>query len=307
VVELIDSPEITSLARKYGVYAPIHPQDFIFCHHQNNPPRSITETAGMYYSVGNDSATRLIALLDKTMPGRQLSVFEFAAGYGCVSRHLRLHDRLYLVPCDIHEEAVAFMRNGMDLPAIGSVVNPEDFDSGRRFDVVFVLSFFTHMPEETWTAWFNRLFRLVEEGGVFIFTTHGFKPWRDVGSPETGEKGFWFAPTSEQKDLPGENYGCTVSLPHYVFNAIRAIPEAELEFYQPDMWGGHQDTFVVRRHPKKPDLAALRIRELEIALRRSQLHSDALQRQVLGLRASTSWRVTSPLRAIRRWLAPPAD
>jgi hypothetical protein len=51
---------------------------------------------------------------------------------------------------------------------------------------------------------------------------------------------------SEQEDLPSSEYGCTISLPYYVFNCIRTVSGAEL-VYEPDYWGGLQDTFVVRR------------------------------------------------------------
>ena len=188
---VIDTPEISELAQQFGVYSAIHQKDFIFLYHKDNPPRELTETAGIYYHVGNDSATRLLSLIDKSLapqPSKRVSVFEFAAGYGCVSRHLKLRDRLEVVPCDIHDEAVTFIRTGLDLPAMGSTTRPVDLNPGRRFDVVFALSFFTHMPARTWTVWFEKLFSLVDDDGLFIFTTHGFKPWRDIGAPEIGER-----------------------------------------------------------------------------------------------------------------------
>ena len=299
--DLIDSPELRELARRYGVYSPIHPQDFIFLHHKNNPPRDVTEAAGMYYHIGNDSATRLLSLIDRCPPScveGKVSVLEFAAGYGCVTRHLKLHDRLEVTPCDIHDEAVAFLQAGLGVSGLVSATQPKHLDTSRGYDVVFALSFFTHMPARTWAVWFEKLFSLVRPGGVFIFTTHGFKPWRDVGSPAIDEHGFWFAPISEQKDLSTDDYGCTISLPHYVFNQICMMPEAKLVSYEPDYWGGLQDTFVVRRHPGTLDAGAA---ELD----RRQHEIDALTKQVAALRSSTSWRLTRPLRALRTWTGAP--
>jgi hypothetical protein len=245
--DLLSSPEAAAMAAPYGVCAAIHPHDFIYHHHRKNPQRGALEAAGAYYQVGNDSATRLTQLLDRFMPAGELSIFEFAAGYGCVSRHLKGQPRFAVTPCDIHVDAVAFMRDYLQLPAIGSSASPATFAMDRSFDVVFALSFFTHMPARTWLPWFDQLFSLVREEGVFIFTTHGYKPWRDVGAPAVDAEGFWFAPMSEQQDLATSEYGCTISLPYYVFNRIRAVPEASLVYYEPDYWGGHQDTWVVRR------------------------------------------------------------
>ena len=293
--DLIESPEIAEIARRYGIPAAIHPDDYLFLWHKHHPARSPSDTlaAAVYFETGHDSATRFLWLIDRIVrpePGR-VSVLEFASGYGCVSRHLQLHDRLDVVPCDIHGEAVTFLRTALGLPALGSTMLPDAFDPGRRFEIVFALSFLTHMPRATWTAWLTRLFDLVEPGGAFIFTAHGFKPWQEVGSPAIETEGFWFLPDSEQKDLPGEDYGCTVTLPHFVFNAIRALPGAELIFYRPDYWGDHQDTYVLRRVPEPAN---------DVAGQQEQVAK--LTAELAALRASTSWRVTRPRRALGRWM-----
>lgn len=239
--DTICNDKIIEIAQRFKVYPAIHQKDFIFHYHKNNPVRNLHEAVELYYHIGNDSARRLREIIDKCMPlklDNKLSVFEFAAGYGCVTRHLNMHNELEIIPCDIHDEAVKFMSDNLGVSAILSSTQPQNLNLERRFDVVFALSFFTHMPASTWTAWFEKLFSLVDDGGIFIFTTHGFAPWQNIGLPHIEENGFWFSPASEQKDLSTADYGCTITLPHYVLGRIRTLTDGELVFYEQKYWGG---------------------------------------------------------------------
>jgi len=67
---------------------------------------------------------------------------------------------------------------------------PEDLALGRTFDVVFALSFFSHVPEATFGRWLRALFAGVSEGGILIFTTHGLASQPNLGNPEIPESGF---------------------------------------------------------------------------------------------------------------------
>jgi hypothetical protein len=107
-----------------------------------------------YFADGADCARKLRSLIEEQRPVAGARILEFAAGWGRVTRHLRkVVPEAELLACDIHPGAVAFMREQLATPAVGSVGVPEQFDLGRRFDVVFVLSFFSHLPRSNWRRW----------------------------------------------------------------------------------------------------------------------------------------------------------
>lgn len=133
------------------------------------------------------------------------------------------------------------------MPALLSRSNPAEFKADQTFDVIFALSFFSHMPDATWGAWFRALFANLAEHGLLIFTTHGRAGYEDLGRPQLAPSGFWFAPMSEQKDLPTEEYGCTVVTPSYVLEKAESCAGAALVFFREGFWWGKQDVYVVQR------------------------------------------------------------
>jgi SAM-dependent methyltransferase len=230
-----------------GVAEPIHSEDFIF-RFLLKPEIAVTE----YFRNGRESAEKLATILRDLMPSRPLSMLEFASGYGCVTRHL--HNTVPHVDvtcCDIHEAAVAFLREQIGVKAVISNTIPETFDLGHTFDVVFALSFFSHTPERRWARWLRRLLDHVSSGGILIFTTHGAASAKVIAEGLRTSvhpvNGFWFQGFSEQGDLDVQDYGTTVTLEEYVKRQIAVIPSAALERFQEFYWWGHQDLYVVRK------------------------------------------------------------
>jgi SAM-dependent methyltransferase len=50
---------------------------------------------------------------------------------------------------------------------------PEKFNPGQAFDVICVISFFTHLAGETWGRWLRCISRFLKPGGILVFTAHG--------------------------------------------------------------------------------------------------------------------------------------
>ncbi len=76
-------------ALAYGVKANVHPADHIFWFIFNLPYfRKIEEAIRNYFSNGNKSACKLRIIAGDLVPAQDVSMLEFASGYGCVTRHL---------------------------------------------------------------------------------------------------------------------------------------------------------------------------------------------------------------------------
>lgn len=247
-------------AQMHRVPPDVHENDFIYRFIVNNRTFLTRKAAVDYYfDDGRQSAEQLRAILARSGAKRILemenpSLFEFASGYGCVSRHLPLVlPNFEIVPCDIHEEAVDFTRDRLGLNAVLSKSVPEDLRLGRTFDVVFALSFFSHMPDRTWGRWLATLYAHLAPGGSFVFTTHGMASRQFLGDPELNDEGFWFTRDSEQKDLDVNEYGQTVTMPGYVLRQIYKHAPGQLSYFQQASWWGHQDVYVVTKPKPDPD------------------------------------------------------
>lgn len=241
---------ISDCAGQLGVSPAVHPDDHIFnflIGHQGFP--SDETRVKYYFEDGRDSAMKLRGILSRTLGDGHIDILEFASGYGCVSRHLVGDNRLNLVSCDIHPQAISFLEKKIGVRALHSVSIPEELDPGRTYDAVFALSFFSHMPITTWSRWLAKLFQLVTPGGVLIFTTQGDKSLPALAMQEPPEEyGFRFALNSEQIDLPVEEYGQMVMNSDMVRKHIQTLPGAECIPDEVTTWWNHQDVFVVRKN-----------------------------------------------------------
>ena len=161
---------ISRHAAALGVSAAIHPEDFVFRFLIENPAFQSDDAAVMYYfRDGSNSAEQLKKILsglglDVDKP---LDLLEFAAGFGCVTRHAsNVLPEVVFSACDIHEPAMQFIQSELGTKFMLSHSVPEEFDPGDSYDVVFALSFFSHMPKSTWQRWLQALYNAVSPGGT---------------------------------------------------------------------------------------------------------------------------------------------
>jgi hypothetical protein len=249
-VGTLPSGENRALARRLRVSPCVHPDDFIYQFVANHP--EVPDPLEYYLTDGRNSAERLREVLSRhseLLDAESFDLLEFASGYGCVSRHLpRVLPGANVIASDIHPQAIAFVRDELALPVALSRSNPERLDLGAQFDVVFALSFFSHMPAATWGSWLASLFRHTRSGGLLVFTTHGEISRREhLTSAVLGAEGFWFEPVSEQHDLDVAEYGSTVTSKDYVDGQVRTRLDTDVSEFLEGYWWDHQDLYVVRR------------------------------------------------------------
>jgi SAM-dependent methyltransferase len=172
---------------------------------------------------------------------------DFASGYGSVARHLpNVAPTLHLSACDIHPQAVSFLKDVLSIDAFQSDTDPKRLEL-PKFDVVFALSFFSHLPKRTFAGWLEALFAAVNPGGVLIFTTHGEYAHKKVlayiKTLIVDDEQFGFVPGSEQRDLNRDDYGVTVCYPPFVISRLQQIPGVRLAQFSESDWWNVQDTY----------------------------------------------------------------
>jgi len=255
-IDPLFSPEILEMCKvsagKQGVVSDIHPNDFIFHFLMTNPCfQSQKDAVEYYFNDGAKSAKKLANLLYsdlKLQKGKPFKLLEFASGYGCVTRHLSQElPNVTLISCDIHKEAINFISKQFSTEAILSESVPERLRLQQEYDVIFALSFFSHMPESSWGQWIKTLFSGLKENGFLIFTTHGKESAKFFGDPVIPSNGFWFLPDSEQKDLDKNEYGITLVTPDFVIGELYRQIRAPLVIYRYAFWWEHQDLYVVQK------------------------------------------------------------
>jgi glycosyltransferase involved in cell wall biosynthesis/ubiquinone/menaquinone biosynthesis C-methylase UbiE len=236
-------------ASSFNVPHVVHTNDHIFNFVINHPGfQSDQDRINYYFRDGAKSAQQLNALLEEYMPtDKKIHLLEFASGYGCVSRHLKKYQNIRLTACDIHADAVSFMESELGISTILSHSQPELLTLPEQYDIVFALSFFPHMPITTWARWLVRLVDATLPGGLIIFTTHGVHCRKLFGDPVINELDFYFRHASEQKDLPFEEYGSTITLPKFVQGVVATIRQVETVLVRQGYWWEHQDLYVLRK------------------------------------------------------------
>ena len=129
-----------------------------------------------YLADGWRTLAELTLLLERA--GRTLTgcaqVLEFASGHGRFTRHLvKALGAGRVTVSDVVPGAVAFSTRHFGVQGFVSTAEPAALRWPGRYELVFVLSLFSHLPRATWGAWLRRLWEAVAPGGALVFTTHG--------------------------------------------------------------------------------------------------------------------------------------
>jgi SAM-dependent methyltransferase len=209
------------------------------------------ETAGNpireYLADGWRTLSELMLLLEAVdqpllKTGR---VLEFAAGFGRFTRHLvkALPGR---VSCtDLLPGSVDFLREQFGVESFQSSHDPEKVVLPSKYDLVFVLSMFTHLPPRNWVPWLRALQRTVKPGGLLVLSVHNEDYAKGLGVNFDGD-GTHFISSSESPSIDAQTYGTTFTTRKFVEDIIGSVFEGKMLYYQPHtFWSGH-DGVVVR-------------------------------------------------------------
>ena len=222
----------------------IDPRDDIFRFFASHPlaKNPIRE----YLSDGWRTMSELMPILerlDRPLMKTQ-SVLEFAAGFGRFTRHLArlLPNR---VSCtDIQPGSVEFLRDQFGVDAFYSAWNPEEIVYPRQYELIFVLSLFTHLPVERWGTWLKHLHRGLKPGGLLVFSVHNEKAAIEEGVT-FDQRGTHFIRSSESPQLGADEYGTTFTTDGFVSSQVElALGRKPLLHEHIAFWVG-QDAVVV--------------------------------------------------------------
>ena len=229
-----------------GVNTEISLDDDIFRFFVNHPTSK--NPYRDYLSDGWRTMIELQEILDRHSLSVQRcgKVLEFASGHGRFTRHLaRVLNKGELTVSDVVPGSVDFLRNAMGVKGFYSSTKPEEVAVPEKYDLIFVLSLFSHLPATVWSAWIKVLHAALNPKGLLIFSTHGEK-CASMEGVQLDSEGYRFFPSSESSALDGETYGSTFASVAYVKNAVtQALGTTANIATIPNHFWGNQDAIVV--------------------------------------------------------------
>ena len=223
----------------------IDPRDDIFSFFANqeiakNPIRE-------YLSDGWRTLSELMLLLEAV--GQPLlktgSVLEFAAGFGRFTRHLVKVLPGRVTCADVMPGSVEFLHEQFGVERFQSSHDPEQVVLPAKYDLVFVLSMFTHLPTGMWGPWLRALRRGVKPGGLLVFSVHNEDIAREIGVVFDAD-GTRFIASSESPSIDGQTYGTTFTTKKFVEESVVAVFGTKPLHYQSQGFWHGQDGVVVR-------------------------------------------------------------
>lgn len=242
-LERMQAPQ--SFGRWMQVNCQIDPRDDIFRFFVNheiakNPIRE-------YLSDGWRTMAELMLILEAV--DRPLlktdSVLEFAAGFGRFTRHLVKVLPGKVTCADVMPGSPAFLREQFGVGAFESAHVPEQVVFPARYDLVFVLSMFTHLPTHMWAPWLKALCRAVKPGGLLVFSVHNEAVAGEIGVT-FGDDGTYFIASSESPSIDAQTYGTTFTTRRFVTGCVREACGVDVLHYQSQGFWFGQDGVVVR-------------------------------------------------------------
>jgi SAM-dependent methyltransferase len=233
-----------SFGRWMGIDCVIHPEDDIFRFFASYPDSR--HPIRDYLADGWRTLAELMLVLERI--GRPLlgmdSVLEFASGYGRFTRHLARVLPGKVTCADVMPGAADFLRDRFGVAAFDSAHDPAAVAFPGRFELVFVLSLFTHLPLHAWGPWLRALAGAVAPGGVLLFSVHNEAAGLEAGV-SYGSDGTWFLPSSESSSLDGGTYGTIFTTRAVVEAEVRAAFGSAPHLHQPLAFWSGQDAVVV--------------------------------------------------------------
>lgn len=237
-----------ALGHAFGIKGQIHPEDDIF--HFFSSHFSSTNPIRDYLSDGWRTLSELQSILSKIniSLSNVSSFLEFASGHGRFTRHLvNQLPQHSLTVSDVVTSSVPFLTQTFGVKGFLSALDPMELHLDEKFDMIFVLSLFSHLPAGLWESWLKKLFDAVNPGGHLIISTHGEYSAQQLGVEMSGDD-YKFIANSESKQIDKLTYGSTFTTARYVNKAIKTYcSEAKSVQHFPTHFWSNQDAWVVTK------------------------------------------------------------
>ena len=204
------------------------------------------------------------------------SVLDFGCGHGRVYRILTAgFPNAEHTACDLIKDGAQFCAKTFGGSWVQSYEDASLTKFETKFDLIWIGSVFTHLPEPKWHSLLDFLATITEPGGVVVFTVHGKTAIEFFGSntlkrhPHIMEKenfqymkdnienlGFYFSPQRDANfkysvehgmNVSAGEYGLTFTTEAWIRQMLAKKPEWHLAQYAAPGWGKNHDAVILSR------------------------------------------------------------
>lgn len=234
----------------------IHP-DCQMLGHSLRVHDDVNRAVSQYFSVAMQQYQVVRQLIQRLFDEpAEIDFLDFACGFGRLLRFL-VHSlpREHLYASEIQTEALAWVDERYGVQTLPSGPDPADFAPGRHFDMIWVASLFSHLPDALFRRWLSRLAESLSPGGVLCFSVHD----EALLPPDmaVGDNGVLYIAGSENDGLDPAIYGTTFVTADYVQSVItQTMGEHARVRRLPRLLAHEQDVYVVTS-AHGPDLSPL--------------------------------------------------
>jgi len=225
----------------------LHPDCQMLSHslrHLGNAGLSVTQ----YFTIALQQFHAAEQIIQRHPVERgELKFLDFACGYGRLL-NLLVHGlpRDNIQAAEIMPEAVHHVQQRYGVQAWQSTEAPEDFQPDQRYDMIWVASLFSHLPEDLFVRWLRRLHDLLSDDGILCFTVHDealLPP--DMQLPDSG---LLYIEGSENATLNPTIYGTSFVNERFVHQALESALGGHRPYRRfPRLIAFEQDVYMISR------------------------------------------------------------
>jgi SAM-dependent methyltransferase len=204
-------------------------------------------TPDSYFGAGASALRNVRLALLETRTDKCERLLDFACGYGRALRFFRgAFPEAQLVACDIVTDAVDFCAKEFGAVPVYSHPDPAAIELPGPFDVIWVGSLFSHLPEAVAVQFLDLLASVLSAGGLLVFTVQGHNVRRQILANEVPN---WQLSESDAVQIVRDfdehgygyldrgGYGTTLCRPSWVVRQIEEQPRLRLVGYRETGWG----------------------------------------------------------------------
>ncbi len=203
-----------------------------------------------HYLTCGASALNVIGAAVERAGIRPRSILDFGAGAGRVTRWLRAaYPEAQISATEIRAEVLAFCEQEFKADTFQSSVVVEELSAPRLYDLIWVGSVVTHLPEDTSERLVRKLLSWLEPDGVLVTSFHGRFVEARAASFDYGIRSGWDKLVEDLRtrgfgyaDYAGQpGYGISICTQCWVTSLVERLPGARLVLLCERGWDGHQD------------------------------------------------------------------
>jgi SAM-dependent methyltransferase len=235
-----------------GVLGRVHRNDTMLSTSSQNAAQSYNQVGTTVVQILGES----IEICNRQWNGLD-KVLEVGCNYGRIIRHLVTKiDPSRVYGCDILEEGPRFCATEFKINALPPTVD-ESFPKVPTFDLVYLLSVFTHLSDSVITLLLQNIDKSLNPGAVLMFSIHGpisaskveiyGSRWTDKKNKirkAMDESGSYF----EEYSYGANSLGMSWHTKDRVHDIVSSTcPDLRLRKYAPARIDSHQDIFVFQK------------------------------------------------------------